>query len=81
VCLGAGVALLSAQAAALLAAAADETCDQCAGLLDEDADTVDPRQIVCGVRAEGWREDAAACQAATSEAHLQPTAEHAVAAA
>jgi hypothetical protein len=58
VCQGAGVASLAIQAAALVAAAGFETCEQCGGPLDDDAVTDEALTTVCGACAEA-NEDAA----------------------
>jgi hypothetical protein len=81
-CGGTGVAPLAAQAAALVAAATDATCDHCGRALDEDAETDAALQTLCGDCIVAGRENARrAYEAAVSEAHAQDAAERAALAA
>ena len=70
VCVGAGLASLTAQAAALVAASQGRCCDHCGGPLDDESATDDALQTVCGACvAETRREAETAVAAAIAEAH------------
>jgi hypothetical protein len=82
VCGGSGVAALSVQAAALVAAAAAGACDHCGGPLYADAETDTALQTLCGACVEADRAAALATQRdALSAAHWQHVAERALLAA